>query len=93
MNLQKGIVLLAGTTLLTAAALAQTKEKAPQTSSQKPAASHVMPFKDIDKNSDGYINRTEANASTGLSSMFSDLDADKDGRLTASEYAKREDHK
>ena len=93
MDMRKGIFVLTATTLLVAAAVAQTKDKAPKADSQKTAATHVMPFKDIDKNSDGYVDRTEATASTGLVAMFGDLDANKDGKLTASEYAKREDHK
>jgi len=84
--------LLAGALTLTLAssAFAQANKPNAKPSSTNPVK--VETFKDIDKNGDGYIERTEANAATGLSSMFSDLDTNKDGKLSSAEYAKR-DHK
>jgi hypothetical protein len=91
MQLRQGILWTVASLMCASAAFAQTKN----TSSPTPAvaaATKVSAFKDLDKNSDGYINRTEAASSSGLGAMFSDLDANKDGKLSSQEYAKRTQH-
>jgi Ca2+-binding EF-hand superfamily protein len=45
-------------------------------------------MKQLDKNNDGYISRSEADASKTVSNEFAELDTNKDGRLSASEFAK-----
>lgn len=61
---------------------------------KKPATSatqshdKVISLKQADKNNDGYISRTEADASPALSKQFTTLDANGDGKLSAQEYAK-----
>jgi hypothetical protein len=60
--------------------------------SQAPTAETTQPgavpeFAALDANNDGTISKEEAAAHAGLSGAFADSDADKDGRLTASEYA------
>jgi len=61
---------------------------------KKPAASStthhekVMTLKEADKNKDGYISKSEADASPALSQQFSTLDKNNDGKLSAEEYAK-----
>jgi len=65
-----------------------------QPAGKKPTASTAAKpetFKGLDKNGDGYIERSEA--SGALAGMFADLDTNKDGKLSSSEYAKHERHK
>lgn len=45
-----------------------------------------MNFDQLDKNDDGFISREEASAMEGLQDNFSRADAQKDGRLSISEY-------
>jgi Ca2+-binding EF-hand superfamily protein len=61
--------------------------KKPVTSTA-PKHEHVISLKEADKNNDGYISRTEADASPALSKQFATLDTNKDGKLSSQEYAK-----
>jgi hypothetical protein len=45
-------------------------------------------FSTLDTNGDGYVSREEARSNATLSGSFSDLDADKNGSLSSSEYQK-----
>jgi hypothetical protein len=45
-------------------------------------------FKTLDANGDGSLSQDEAKADASLAAMFAELDADKDGKLSSSEYAK-----
>jgi Ca2+-binding EF-hand superfamily protein len=51
------------------------------------SASGVPSFSSLDKNGDGKISRAEAKADAALSKKFKELDTDKDGSLSMSEYA------
>jgi hypothetical protein len=61
---------------------------------KKPASSSAahhdkaMTLKQVDKDSDGYISRSEADASPALSKQFAALDKNNDGKLSKEEYAK-----
>ena len=90
MQVRQGILVTVAGLVFASAAMAQS-QSAPHASTTA-AATSVAAFKDLDKNSDGYINRTEAAASTGLVAMFGDLDSNKDGKLSSQEYAKRAQH-
>ena len=48
-----------------------------------PKHEKVMPLKEADKNNDGYISRSEADASPALSKQFATLDKNGDGKLAA----------
>ncbi len=43
-------------------------------------------FKELDSNKDGYVSRDEAKRSAEVTARFSELDKDRDGRLTVSEF-------
>lgn len=45
-------------------------------------------FKSLDTNKDGVVSKDEAGTNSDLSAKFDALDADKDGNLSTSEYAK-----
>jgi hypothetical protein len=92
MQLRQGILLTVASLMCATAAFAQTKNTASQTPTAAATTAKVTAFKDLDKNSDGYINRSEAASSTGLVAMFPDLDSNKDGKLSSQEYAKRAQH-
>jgi hypothetical protein len=92
MQLRQGILLTVASLMCASAALAQTKNTASTPSAAAATPAKVTAFKDLDKNSDGFLNRTEAASSTGLVAMFPDLDANKDGKLSSQEYAKRAQH-
>ncbi len=58
--------------------------------SPAPAATGTtsMDYSKLDTNGDGVISKDEAKGDPALSSQFSTLDADKDGKLSSSELAK-----
>jgi hypothetical protein len=87
MTIQRNILVAAAALTLGASAFAQAN-KAPAGSAATPAAK-VDTFKSLDKDHSGYIERSEASAATGLAAKFGDLDANKDGKLDSSEYAKQ----
>lgn len=43
-------------------------------------------FESLDKNSDGYVERTEIPADHDLSSLFASYDTDRDSRLSSTEF-------
>jgi|SwirhirootsSR2_FD_contig_91_1481120_length_353_multi_31_in_0_out_0_1 hypothetical protein len=53
-----------------------------------PKHEKVIPLKEADKNNDGYVSRSEADASPALSKQFATLDKNHDGKLSSQEYAK-----
>jgi hypothetical protein len=54
------------------------------------AGEEAMPpmFKKLDMNHDSYLTKDEAKASVEVSSKFSSLDADNDGKISVSEFSK-----
>ncbi len=91
MKIQRPAVVAATTLLFASFAFAQTN-KAPAKPST-PAAAKAQTFKELDKDGNGFIDRNEAGSATGLVAMFPTLDANKDGKLSTSEYAKHEQTK
>lgn len=53
-----------------------------------PAPGGATSFESLDRNADQKISKAEASADRGLNASFTTLDADKDGALTMTEYAK-----
>jgi len=54
----------------------------------QPPAPHELTFEQLDRNRDGYVDRTEAEAQPGLSEVFDRADRHPDGRLDKVEYGK-----
>ena len=52
------------------------------------AVPQPITFEQLDRNRDGYVDRKEAEAQPGLSSVFDNADRHPDGRLDKVEYAK-----
>ena len=50
----------------------------------------VLTFEDIDINADGYISKQEAQAYKDMSTNWTKVDADKDGRADADEFSRFE---
>jgi EF-hand domain pair len=50
-------------------------------------AAEAPEFAMIDKNHDGYVSKEEASASPEIMELFTSVDADKDGKLSSTEYA------
>lgn len=48
-------------------------------------------FTTLDTNGDGYVSQEEAAANASLAAKFSELDTDKNGALSSSEYRKGRD--
>lgn len=48
-------------------------------------------FTTLDANGDGYVSKDEAKANAQLQAKWDELDADKNGSLSSSEYAKAKD--
>jgi Ca2+-binding EF-hand superfamily protein len=79
-------VLAAAAIVCSTGVMAQNKtSKSTQSSS---SSSKTMSMKQLDKNNDGYISRSEADANQTLSNEFAQLDTNKDGRLSAAEFGK-----
>ena len=51
-------------------------------------APRELTFEQLDRNRDGYVDRTEAEAQPGLSAVFDRADRHPDGRLDKVEYGK-----
>lgn len=95
MTIQRNILVAAAALAFGASALAQSS-KAPTGSAAAPAAkstaapaAKVDTFRSLDKDHNGYIDHSEANAAAGLMAKFGDLDTNKDGKLDSAEYAKQ----
>lgn len=89
-------ILLATAVLMPAAGMAagdtpsKTSRPAP-TADRNPvdrtADTGAMTFKALDANKDGHISKDEAKASNELNKQFTDLDKDRDGKLSSQEMA------
>jgi len=67
----------------------QAQQPADQSATAPQATDTQWPeFSTLDTNGDGYVSREEARSNATLSGSFSDLDADKNGSLSSSEYQK-----
>ena len=79
--------------LASGAALAQTSpaDTTPATNAQNTldrTTAKLEAFEDMDRNRDDYVSRDEVPITHVLSQAFGQLDANNDGRLERSEYAK-----
>ena len=54
----------------------------------QPQPPRELTFEQLDRNRDGYVDRTEAEAQPGLSAVFDRADRHPDGRLDKVEYGK-----
>ena len=57
-----------------------------QPAAQDPGAKGGQTWASVDTDGDGAINKTEAATNAGLSQVFDQADANKDGKLTVDEY-------
>jgi hypothetical protein len=77
--------------VLTAAPLLYATATAARVSSRGPWAgqeTQFPTFEQVDKNGDGFIDKSEASAVPGLLVVFEKADANRDGRLDKVEFAK-----
>jgi len=51
------------------------------------SGSGASAFQQLDRNGDGYIDRSEANSSPGVKANFQDMDANHDGKLSPDEVS------
>lgn len=79
--------------MTSAAAFAQDPAPAQQPATDKPTATESAwpEFTTLDANGDGYVSKDEAKANAALTAAWADLDTDKNGSLSSSEYAKGRD--
>jgi Ca2+-binding EF-hand superfamily protein len=82
-----GLAAAAIAVVIGSAAPAFAATKKPVTSSTS-THEKMVTLKQADKDKDGYISRSEADASPALSRQFSALDKNSDGKLSAAEYSK-----
>ena len=54
----------------------------------QPTAPRELTFEELDRNRDGYVDRSEAAAQPGLEAVFDRADRHPDGRLDKVEYGK-----
>jgi hypothetical protein len=66
----------------------QTTTTTESTTSSSTTTTTVPDFKSLDTNKDGMVSKDEAAANVDLSAQFDTLDADRNGSLSTSEYAK-----
>jgi glucose/arabinose dehydrogenase len=69
------------------AAPQQQQPAAPPSSDETMAATHLPEFSTLDVNGDGVVSQEEAKGEASLSAIFSDVDANHDGKLDSREYA------
>ncbi len=69
-----------------AAAQAQSSTSATGQPAQSGASGGGQTWADVDTDSDGAISKQEAQVNAGLSQIFSQADADHNGKLTPDEY-------
>jgi EF hand len=50
-------------------------------------AADAPEFAALDTNHDGYVSKEEASTSPAIMELFTNVDANKDGKLSSSEYA------
>ena len=78
------IIKVSALALLLAAGAAFAQQSPPPAST----GTSSMDYSKLDTNGDGVISKDEAKGDPTLSSQFSTLDADKDGKLSSAELAK-----
>jgi len=96
-----GTIKVAALAALLASAAAFANEDPAQ---QQPAATPTAPadtttatdtawpeFSTLDTNGDGYVSKDEAKSNAALAGKFAELDTDKNGSLSSSEYQKGRD--
>jgi len=81
------VSLMSALPIVTASLSAQRYMVVAQPASLQPMARELT-FEQLDRNRDGYVDRTEAEAQPGLSAVFDLADRHPDGRLDKVEYGK-----
>ena len=64
-----------------------TTPATPPTNSETTATSPMPEFSTLDVNGDGVVSQEEAKGQASLSAIFTDVDANHDGKLDSREYA------
>jgi Ca2+-binding EF-hand superfamily protein len=81
--------LLVGVVIMTTAIAGCDMTGMSQRNAARPPASNDAKdpeFKRLDTNNDGYLSKTELGAQVGANEHFSDIDTDKDGRISYAEW-------
>ena len=79
------IMALAGALALPLAATAQGTSPTPSSPPSSSSAGSASVLKSLDTNNDGFVSRDEAKKSTDIDKQFSQLDLDRDGKLSQAE--------
>lgn len=67
-------------------------ESSPTTTDTTMATEGALPeFTTLDVNGDGYVSKDEAKANASLTAKWADIDTDKNGSISSSEYSKARD--
>lgn len=71
---------------------AQPESSPPTTTDTTMATEGALPeFTTLDVNGDGYVSKDEAKANASLTAKWADIDTDKNGSISSSEYSKARD--
>ena len=84
------VALMAALPIVTAQTQKSLKQQAPAPSAAagSTAASDNPTFEQVDRNKDGFVDKSEAGIVPGLSANFERADRSKDGKLDPAEFAK-----
>jgi Ca2+-binding EF-hand superfamily protein len=66
----------------------RTEERSAAGASQKDQLSDQPSFEHVDRNKDGFVDKSEAGVVPGMSANFERADRNRDGRLDEGEFAK-----
>jgi hypothetical protein len=83
------VALIAALPIVTAQTQKSLKQPpAPSAAAGSSAAADNPGFEQVDRNKDGFVDKSEAGIVPGLSANFERADRNKDGKLDQAEYAK-----
>lgn len=82
------VALMAALPIVTAQSQKHLKQAPPVSAAAGATAADQPSFEQVDRNKDGFIDKSEAGVVPGLSANFERADRSRDGRLDQAEFAK-----